>query len=96
MTSTNYMFYGCSSLISLDLPNFNTKNVTNMRDMFYGCKSLDLSNFNTQNVTSMEGLFTLYYSLISLDLSYFNTKNVINMTNIFTSCRSINQRKRCQ
>ena len=38
--STNYMFYQCSSLISLDLSNFNTQNVTNMNSMFCYCESL--------------------------------------------------------
>ena len=55
------MFFGCNSLISLDLSNFNTQNVTNMRCMFFGCnslKSLDLSNFNTQNVTNMNLMFS--------------------------------------
>ena len=31
------MFYECSSLKELNLNNFNTNNVTNMRDMFKGC-----------------------------------------------------------
>ena len=48
------------TLTSLDLSNFNTNNVTNMRGMFYGCSSLNslnLSNFNTINVKDMEGMF---------------------------------------
>ena len=31
------MFYGCSSLKELNLNNFNTNNVTNMRWMFANC-----------------------------------------------------------
>ena len=31
------MFYECSSLKELNLNNFNTNNVTDMRYMFYGC-----------------------------------------------------------
>ena len=31
------MFYGCSKIKELNLNNFNTNNVTNMRWMFYGC-----------------------------------------------------------
>ena len=38
--STNYMFYKCNSLISLDLSNFNTQNVNNMKFMFFICRSL--------------------------------------------------------
>ena len=34
------MFFGCNSLTNIDLSNFNTQNVTNMSDMFYGCNSL--------------------------------------------------------
>ena len=54
------MFYGCSSLIELNLSNFNTNKVTNMSYMFYRCsslKELNLSNFNTNNVTDMFGIF---------------------------------------
>ena len=46
------MFCNCSSLTSLNLSNFNTKNVTNMSSMFSECSSLtslNLSNFNTNN-----------------------------------------------
>ena len=34
------MFYGCKSLSSFDLSNFNTQNVTNMGSMFSYCNSL--------------------------------------------------------
>ena len=54
------MFYLCSSLKELNIYNFNTHNVTDMRCMFYGCsslKELNLSNFNTYKVTSMHDMF---------------------------------------
>ena len=50
----NKMFYGCSSLINLDLSTFNTQNVDNVEFMFSFCESLmflNLSNFNIQNIT---------------------------------------------
>ena len=35
----SWTFYGCISLISLpDISKWNTSNVTNMKDMFVGCK----------------------------------------------------------
>ena len=34
------MFYGCSALTSLNVSNFNTAKVTDMRCMFYGCSAL--------------------------------------------------------
>ena len=60
LNSTNFMFYNCKSLISLDLSNFNTQNVTNMSYMFFDCNSLlslDLSNFRTKNVKDMHSIF---------------------------------------
>ena len=54
------MFYNCSSLISLNLDNFNTNNVEDMSYMFSGCSSLtslNLSNFNTNNVKDMNYMF---------------------------------------
>ena len=49
------MFHGCSLLKELNLYNFSTDKVVNMRYMFHGCsslKELNLSNFNTINVTN--------------------------------------------
>ena len=38
------MFYGCSSLQSIDLSSFNTTNVKDMNWMFDGCSSLKKRN----------------------------------------------------
>ena len=68
---------------------FNTQNITNMKSMFYNCKSLtnlDLSNFNTQNVTDMRSMFYNCKSLTSLDLSNFNTQNVTDKGWMFFGC----------
>ena len=72
LNSSNYMFYGCKSISSIDLSNFNTQNITNMEYMFFDCNSLSsikLSNFNTQNVTNMGYMFFECKSLLSIDLS---------------------------
>ena len=61
LNKTNYMFYDCNALKSLDLSNFNTQNVTNMDYMFSYCNSLkllDLPNFNTQNITNLDYIFS--------------------------------------
>ena len=71
----SWMFYDCNSLISLDLSNFNTQNVTNMRRMFCECNSLislDLSNFNTQNVTNM---YNIFYDCNSIKKENIITEN---------------------
>ena len=92
LTSTYYIFYGCSSLESIDLSSFNTNNITIMRSMFNGCsslKSIDLSSFNTNNVTDMSYMFSECSSLESIDLSSFNTNNVTKMSYIFDGCSSL-------
>ena len=40
------MFFECSSLTKLDLSKFDTKNVTNISDMFYNCSFLQTVTFN--------------------------------------------------
>ena len=56
----SYMFSECSSLLSLNLSNFNTNNVKDMSRMFYSCSSLtslNLSNYNTNNIKDMIWMF---------------------------------------
>ena len=80
------MFEKTESLISLDLSNWDTSNVTSMGRMFQGANSLsslDVSNWDTSNVTSMSNMFWRADSLLSLDLSSWNTSNVTNMWAMF-------------
>ena len=49
----NGMFDSCSSLTSINLSNFNTTNVTDMRCMFKNCKSLislDITDFICEKI----------------------------------------------
>ena len=90
LDKTNFMFHDCS-LTMINLSNFNTKNVTNMEQMF-SCSSLisiDLSNFNTQNVTNMNGMFFQCVFLKSLNVSNFSTINVTDMSYMFHDCSSL-------
>ena len=92
LTSTSYMFFGCSSLSSIDLSSFNTSNSNNMSRMFFGCsslKSVNLSSFNTTNVKDMRLMFYGCSSLESIDLSSFKTNNVNDMNGMFYKCSSL-------
>ena len=69
------IFSNCTSLISIDLSNFNTSNLNNMNNMFYNCSSLtslNLSNFKSHNIKYMDKMFFQCSSLNSIDLSNFN------------------------
>ena len=79
-----------SSLEQIDFGDgFNTKYVTNMSYMFFGCcnlTSLDVSNFNTMNVNDMSYMFDGCSGLTNLDVSNFNTETVTDMRLMFFWC----------
>ena len=88
-----YMFYGCSKLNSIDLSNFDTSKVEEMKEMFSYCSSLfslNLSNFNTSKVITMNSMIQGYSKLIFLDISNFNTSRVKAMKSMFHGCSSLN------
>ncbi len=85
----NFDDCGCYALKSLDLSNFDTKNVTDMRWMFEygGFTNLDLSGFKTDNVTKMEGMFGHCESLATIYVSdNWNNQSVNVSGNMFGSC----------
>lgn len=86
------MFFGCSSLSSLDVSGFKTDNVTDMTAMFDNCSNLtnlDVSNFKTDRVTNMSDMFSRCSGLENLDVSRFNTENVTNMYGMFYNCSNL-------
>ena len=91
VTNMGLVFYGCSSLTTLDLSSFDTRSVTNMGGMFWNCTSLqrlDLSSFNTQNVTDMSGMFqdcSMLKTIYATD-DWNRSGNTMNM---FQGCTSI-------
>lgn len=92
-TNMSYMFYGCSSLTTLDLSNFDTSSVTKMEQMFMNClslTSLDLSSFDTSAIKTIRLMFYFCSSLTTLDLSSFDTSANTNMEGMFTGCTSLN------
>ena len=101
LTSTREMFYGgydsrnhkpydLHNMIKISgMENLVTDKVTDMSDMFEGCKgltSINLSSFNTEKVTNMSAMFSVCESLTSINLSSFNTANVTNMEFMFQWC----------
>lgn len=89
VTTMDYMFCNCNSLIKLDVSKFNTEKVTTFESMFNNCcsfTSIDVSSFNTEKATNMRSMFDLCRELTSLDVSNFNTSNVTNMTEMFARC----------
>ena len=54
------MFCGCEKLANLELSSFDTKNITNMSEMFFNCSNLtnlELSSFDFRNVEKIKDIF---------------------------------------
>ena len=92
-TSCYMWFYLCGNLNQVEgIKNLNTKEVTDMADMFCKCRdlsSLDVSGFNTEKVTDMSEMFYECISLKLLDVAKFNTANVKSMSNMFNNCQNL-------
>ena len=89
-----YMWFNlCGNLNQVEgIKNLNTKEVTDMADMFCKCRdlsSLDVSGFNTEKVTDMSEMFNECISLKLLDVAKFNTANVKSMSNMFNNCQNL-------
>ena len=90
-SDSSNMFLDMVNLADIDLSGFDTRDVTNMQNMFrnIAVTSLDLSSFNTENVTDMTGMFCDVDNLTSLDLTPLNTSNVTDMHYMFTNMSSL-------
>ena len=66
------LFSGCTSLKKIDLHNFNTENVNDMREMFSGCTSLEevnIYNFNFATINNKQKMFEGCKSLKIINIS---------------------------
>ena len=62
------MFSFCSELISIDLSDFNTKNIEEMTSVFDNCYNLETIFSNLKNVNKMDKIF---HNCISLKTKNF-------------------------
>ena len=88
----NGMFYGCSSLTSLDLSGWDVSNLYNIYYLFRDCNSLttlDVSTWKPNKAKSLEFMFANCESLKNLDVSGWSTSNVTTMSSCFKNCSSL-------
>ena len=93
VTDMKGMFFQ-TSFSYLDVSDWDTSNVTDMREMFYYCESLtslDVSTWDTGNVTDMYRMFDWCVSLNDLDVSDWDTSNVTDMHEMFDGCSGLSQ-----
>ncbi|MBR5794796.1 MAG: BspA family leucine-rich repeat surface protein [Erysipelotrichaceae bacterium] len=84
---------GLSNATSIDLENFDTKNLTSLYCAFAGCNSLTELNFSgnydTNNLTNMSYMFQNCYALTTVNFSGFDTSAVTNMESMFKGCSAL-------
>ena len=92
VTDMRYMFSHCRELTSLDLSNFDTRNVEAFDFMFLYCWSLtelDVSSFVTDKASYFSYMFYGCTNLTTLHLDNFNMENAWSMDNMFGGCKSL-------
>ena len=81
----SFMFCLCKNLKDINVSNFNTENVKEMRSMFYftGIEEIDISNFNTKNCEYFEFFLAFCENLKKIigleNLDFTNTKSYTGM-----------------
>lgn len=97
LTDTSYMFTYCTNATDIILDdNFDTSNVTSMREMFNttGAEELDLTKFDTSNVTDMYGMFATCQSLKAIRVSdKFVVDQVTSSRYMFSNCDNLEGEK---
>ena len=92
------IFKGCSSLTSLDLSGWDTKNVLYMRDIFNGCSKLENLNVSGWDLSKGPGFDKAFYNckaLVNLDLSTWDLGNLAgaaystSVENMFYGCTAL-------
>ena len=103
----SYIFCRCSSLKELNLTNFNTENVTNMKGIFNYCLNLkEIKNKYEINkidkvtkikiiidyqIKSFKELFSDCYCIESINFKKFYRNNITDMSYMFYGCSSLKE-----
>ena len=86
------MFYGCTSLESIDLSNFNAPLLANMNNMFFQCNSLkiiDLSKLNSSSLTNINRMFCGCASLEYINLNGLDFSKVEDASYMFYNVKNL-------
>ena len=85
------MFRECTSLINLDVSDWDISNIISLVHFVYNCNSLsslDVSGWDVSNVLSMSNFMALS-AIVSLDVSEWTTTNLTNLSNFAFSATSL-------
>lgn len=91
-TTIYNMFRKCAGLKRIDVDEWDTSAVGDMRNAFMECsslRSLDLSSWNTASATDMRYMFSYCQAATEIDVRGWNTANVTNMDGVFRACSQL-------
>ena len=86
------MFYGCSSLTSLDVSGWDTSAVTNFFSMFRDCsklQALDCSNWDVSAANNIESFFRSCKALKELKTNGFTNSICTSVYCMFIGCETL-------
>ena len=93
LTKVGKMFYGCTSLQSLDLSNWIIRENFEAESLFDECTSLTtiigIENWNINNFINMKHMFRNCKSLTSINMPNFNPINKCDVDELFNGCNSL-------
>lgn len=93
IVSTNNMFYGCWSLLEVDLSMNRFPKLRSTSYMFFDCKSIREvrlpDGFISGKVTSSERMFYFCTNLKTMNMDNWNFSGLLNMNNMFYGCESL-------
>ena len=92
MFSTGKSYIGNGKLKHLNVSNFNTCNVTDMSDMFYGqgsIKKLNVSKWNVSKVETFDHMFADNFNLEFINVKNWDVSSCNNFNAMFNDCLSL-------
>ena len=93
LTSLDFMFEGCSSLVKISLSYLNSPYITSMIYTFTGCTSLetvDFTSFSSSKIEKMDFLFSGCINLVNIKgFEDLNTTNLQKTAGMFLECKSL-------
>ena len=95
VTNMSSLFNNCNSLISVDISDWDMKDITNISHMFTTCQFLSTikcsSKWRADNIK--DDISYIFFECSKLkyipDISNWNTKNIYNMSYLFKGCSEL-------
>ncbi len=90
-SDTMRLFQGMSNIVTIDLTDIDTSEVSNFKSFFNGATNLKsiTGTINTDSAQDTGYMFNNCYALTEVDLSGFDASNVTDMSYMFYKCSAL-------